>query len=317
MDRRENGQRVLEHGGGLPSYFGLLALLPDSQVGFYVGFNGQDGWTATQAFHQAFLDHYYPWQPAPPPPPPANFSERAGQFVGTYHMTRANQTSLEKIMEVTGFGYGRVSANADGTLSVALAGGPALGEERFVEVEPRVFRSVDGRQTIIFRADDEGRITYLLLDNEIALERIAWYEAPSFSLVTLTVGLTGLSSALAAGAIGILARRRLGGHCSWGPRLARWWAVGMSATALLLVAGVLWILGHGDLIYGPSPHLVLLPALAWLFALLASGVLIFTALAWRRSYWGWAGRVHYTLVALAATTLVWVLANWNLLAFRP
>jgi hypothetical protein len=305
---------VLEHGGGLPSYFGLLALLPDSHVGFYVGFNGQDGWAATQAFRQAFLDHYYPWQPAPPLPP-ADFAKRAGQFVGTYHTTRANQTSLEKIMEVAGFGYGRVSANADGTLSVAITGGPVPGEDRYVEVAPLAFRSVDGRQILAFRADDQGRITYLLLDNEVALERIAWYQAPWFSLAMFAFGLAGLLSALAAGAVGILARRRLGGHRGWGPRVARWWALGMSATALLLVAGVLWFVGHGDLIYGPSPGLVLLPALAWLFALLAIGVLLFAVLAWRRSYWGWPGRVHYTLVALTAMSVVWVLANWNLLSF--
>ncbi len=90
-------------------------------------------------------------------------------------------------------------------------------------VEWVVFCSVDGWKTVILRADDEGSITYLLLDSELALERIAWYEAPWFNLVMLGVGLAGLLSALAAGAIGILARRRLGGDDGRGPRLARWW----------------------------------------------------------------------------------------------
>lgn len=61
------------------------------------------------------------------------------------------------------------------------------------------------------------------------------------------------------------------------------------------------------------PHL---QVVACLVALLTVGVLGFAALAWQRSYWRWAARVHYTLVALAAIAFVWVLPNWNVLAFR-
>ena len=38
-------------------------------------------------------------------------------------------------------------------------------------------------------------------------------------------------------------------------------------------------------------------------------------LAWKDRYWGVVGRVHYTLVALAAVVFVRFLNNWNLIGF--
>lgn len=50
-----------------------------------------------------------------------------------------------------------------------------------------------------------------------------------------------------------------------------------------------------------------------LIVALAAGALAFTVVVWRRHYWGVAGRVHYTLVALAGLAFVWFLYYWNLL----
>ena len=38
--------------------------------------------------------------------------------------------------------------------------------------------------------------------------------------------------------------------------------------------------------------------------------------AWKKSYWGVAGRVHYTLVTLATLAFVWFLAYWNQLGWQ-
>jgi len=39
-------------------------------------------------------------------------------------------------------------------------------------------------------------------------------------------------------------------------------------------------------------------------------------LAWKQRYWSFAGRVHYTIVTLAALAFIWLLNNWNLLGFK-
>jgi hypothetical protein len=53
-----------------------------------------------------------------------------------------------------------------------------------------------------------------------------------------------------------------------------------------------------------------------LAAVLTIGALIYSALAWKNSYWGIVARVHYTLVTLAALAFVWFLNYWNLLGWR-
>jgi len=44
--------------------------------------------------------------------------------------------------------------------------------------------------------------------------------------------------------------------------------------------------------------------------------LIFTWLSWRRGYWRFWGRLHYTLVALSAAAFLVVLWYWNLLGYH-
>jgi hypothetical protein len=43
------------------------------------------------------------------------------------------------------------------------------------------------------------------------------------------------------------------------------------------------------------------------------GVVVLDVLAWKDRYWGVAGRVHYSLVALAAVLFVSFLSHWNLI----
>jgi hypothetical protein len=46
---------------------------------------------------------------------------------------------------------------------------------------------------------------------------------------------------------------------------------------------------------------------------LAVGLIGFTIRAWRRRYWSRVGRLHYTLLTVAAVIFVGWLANWGLL----
>jgi pimeloyl-ACP methyl ester carboxylesterase len=59
--------------------------------------------------------------------------------------------------------------------------------------------------------------------------------------------------------------------------------------------------------------LFLIPLLS---AVLTAGLLAFAVLAWRNGYWSTVGRVHYSLLTLAALAFVWFLRCWDLLSFR-
>jgi hypothetical protein len=76
------------------------------------------------------------------------------------------------------------------------------------------------------------------------------------------------------------------------------------------------LLNQNALAYGVPPLMVAALAVGLLTAVLTPGLAVFTGLAWKERYWSLAGRVHYTLVALAALALVWFLNYWNLLGFR-
>src|SRR5215204_2864284 len=102
---------------------------------------------------------------------------------------------------------------------------------------------------------------------------------------------------------------------SRGPPVASWIIVGICVLNLLFVVGtVLWF--NPVPVFGVSMIYRIVLGLGVLAAVLTVGALIYSALAWKRSYWGIATRVHYTLVTVAAVAFVWFLNYWNLLGWR-
>jgi pimeloyl-ACP methyl ester carboxylesterase len=102
-------------------------------------------------------------------------------------------------------------------------------------------------------------------------------------------------------------------------RAARW--LGWVVAALNLsffVALVTWIVRLSSaepyvLLFGLPSGGAILFVLPLLAAVLTVGLWVFAVVAWMRGYWSPAGRVHYSLVALAALEFVLVLSGWNLL----
>src|SRR5215207_569832 len=190
FDFSDNGQRTLGHIGYSPPMHSLLLLLPNQNLGVFVVYNSEGGGELTLqhlGFQRAFFDHYYPAPAVDPIQPPADFAERAGRFEGSYIPTGGtpgtSYTTLEKfagLLETV-----EISDSGDGTL---LFKNP-WAEWRFVEVKPRYFRQVDAPFGIVFREDDQGRITHMFTDYTplFAFEKLDWYETPAFNMA-LAVG---------------------------------------------------------------------------------------------------------------------------------
>jgi CubicO group peptidase (beta-lactamase class C family) len=314
-----NNQRIIEHGGSTIYYFhSLLVLLPEQNVGLFVFFNSLGGKTARTELKQAFLNRYYPVPDAPAPQPPSDFQQRANQFTGSYKVTISSYTTYEKVLSLIIPGlraaYTYVSATRDGLL---------FGGKQYVEVEPSLFREVGGQKTLVFREDSQGRITHMFEgDNPPGpYVKLSWYEAPMFHYTVLGVSMLLFLSALVAWPIGAL-RNRLKGEKKAGaprPRQARWVAGVMSALYVLFLAGI-WVIvlcgGPSTIQYGDPPLLPFVLVLPLVAAVLTIAALGFTVLAWKNRYWGVVGRVHYTLVTVAALAFIWWLNYWNLLGFR-
>jgi CubicO group peptidase (beta-lactamase class C family) len=319
FDMSDNGQRTLGHSGYSPPMHSMLLLLPDQNLGLFVIYNSRGSGELTaqhSGFQRAFFDHYYPAPAVEPLSAASDFAQRAGRFVGGYRYVSTPHTTLAKVGAL--FGYTVVISDpGDGTLLWTGEG----STYRFVQVEPLYFRQVNGPFGVIFREDDRGRITHMVTDimPQYAAVKLDWYETPGFNMLLLQGFLLIFLSMLTVAMIRFLRNRHPSTERNLAPRGARvadWLILGICVLNLLFVAGTFqWVMQPSEL---HSPLLIykVVLGLGLLSAALTIGALGYTALAWRKGYWGVATRAYYTLVTVAAVGFVWFLNYWNLLGWR-
>jgi CubicO group peptidase (beta-lactamase class C family) len=319
-DLSDNGQRTLGHQGYFPPMHSLLLLLPDQNLGVFVAYNSAGGGgltTAHTGFQRVFFDHYYPAPAVASRQPPADFSQRAGRFLGVYRYASSPHTTLIKIVELFGAYRAEVSDPGDGTLLLTMSG----SKWRFVEVEPLYFHQVDGSLAMVFREDDRGRITRMYTDFMpwYATAKLDWYETRGFHMALALGCVLVFLSMIPAAAIRSIRNRRLSGDrkpTPSGARVANWIILGICVLNLLFLGGsALW--GNPPTELGSvSMNARIVLGLGVVSAVLTVGALAYTVLAWKNSYWGVVFRAYYTLVTIAAVAFVWFLNYWNLLGWR-
>ena len=319
-DWTDNGQRALGHQGyGAPMHSDLM-LLPDQNLGVFVVYNSKDVGALTKqhiGFQRSFFDHYYPAPAVAPIQPSADFAKRAGRFVGSYRNSSDAQTTLSKVTGL--FSAYEISDPGDGTLLLNIS----RFKWRFAQVEPLYFRQVDGPFQIVFREDNQGRITHMYTDlmPQYTTVKLDWYETPGFNMALLMGCVLIFLSVIPVAAIRLV-RSRLSGNRKSAPRHARvanWILVGVCLLNLLVVVSIVWgMMGGGMANELLDPPLIIKIAmgLGVLCVVLTIGALLYIALAWKDRFWGVAFRVYYTVVTIAAVAFVWFLNYWNMLGWR-
>lgn len=312
IESNRNGERVFGHGGDTMWFHSVLLLLPERNAGLFVSYNTDSGAKARGELLNAFFDRYYPEnRPAPKPAAPAALA----RFAGTYATTRYSHYTLAKLARA--FGALQVSATEDGFLSTS---GGSSETKRWAQIEPLLFRQIDGPDTMLFREEAAGQdIDYMFLNGApiVAFQRLTGIQSPRFHL-------------LLAGACALLFLSALIGwpvslYLDWRrktrrPAAARAAALVLTAAAALMVlfaAGMAVTVSNANVIvFGVPPALRTLLTIPPIFALLIAVAAAFTLKAWRRDYWSAGACVHYTLVVLAGFVSLWALNYWNLLGFR-
>ena len=159
-----NGQRVVEHGGNVEGFSAQLVLLPDYNIGFFIASQHEPA-RLKDVVQKALIDHYFPdRRERVRPTPLGNYQSRVSRYAGTYELNQFCHTCGPDRRE-----YPRIEVKSfpDGTISIS---GNA---SHFVEVEPLVFRRVDGSPgTAVFHEDTAGRIDFLAGDSWLVVERI-------------------------------------------------------------------------------------------------------------------------------------------------
>jgi hypothetical protein len=192
---------------------------------------------------------------------------------------------------------------------------------RFVQIEPLVFRELDGRRKLIFHEDDQGHVTHIFLADVPA---VALIRETGLNQPRLHQGLLAGCAALFLTAFvfwPVLAFARRGSKST---RFKRSFLSGLisvvgwllSAACLAFLAGFAWGLRDAEqVVYGTPREVEYLLLVPQVCVGLASITLLCSVVAWSRGYWRFSGRVHYTLVAFAGLGFVWFLYYWNLLKF--
>lgn len=314
IEMNRNQQRIYGHGGDTILFHTMLMLMPDHNLGLFVSYNSEGGATARGQFLEAFLDRYFPMPLPPPPTPPADFSQRAAQFAGSYYPIRQSYTLATKIATLVN--VTRVQVSTEGTLRIPSAGGEI---KDWLEIEPLLFRERNGQEVIAFREEGKGHITHFFRGNlpMVAFAKMRWFETPQFHYSILaSTGLLFLSALVGWPIIAFRRRRRLQPTPEANP-LARF--LGWLACLSFVLFAVLLVVALADpmeVAFGLPPLMKQALYLPLFGAVLTAAMFAFAIAAWRGHYWTITGRIHYTLVAIAAVAFLGILHYWNLLGFH-
>lgn len=309
--------RIVGHGGDTQWFHTNLSLIPSEGVGVFLSTNTAGGSEISFApFLEAFLDHYYPVPAFTPPPPPEDWADQAAQYAGTYLFNRRSYTTFEKVISLFG-GEIQVSLGDPGEL---VADTP-LGALRVHRAGPGLFRDLEGPMDLAFEEDDAGAVTRLFLGAApmMAGVKLSFWQRPAVHRFVLLGCLLLLVSVIPLMPIRYLLQRSVDGiePLRGRERSLRWLALALTLVVLGFIVGLGVLAGsptsivEGDA--GPLRLLLVLPVVA---AFGAVAVVLGAAVAWRSGLWGRWGRIHYTLLAIAAIVVILELNYWNLLGWR-
>ncbi len=309
-----NGVLTLWHNGDTFLFHTGLHLLPEQNVGFFISNNGGNGGEVEAVVFRAFMNRYFPSQIETVPTPPADMSARAAQYSGEYYSSRVNTSGIEKILGL--LARIQIVTDSSGYVHIPSTSGEKIG----VEVEPGLVQVVDNSwQQVSFATNGNGQ-DYFVAGQSAAI-KARWYETQLFHLALLGISILVLLLTLIGWGIGAIVRRikkrqpeeKL-------PRLARYSGIAFIVLLLALIAGFVVVLSQGDPAFGMPLFLLgeptALPAVLVIpfgMAIAGAALLIFAVIAWRKGFWNLLGRMHYTLVTLAAWAMLWELVFWNFL----
>ncbi|MER6994982.1 serine hydrolase domain-containing protein [Streptomyces sp. NPDC000410] len=322
QDRRD-GQNLLLKDGDVPGFHSLLALLPERDTGIYVTFNG-DGANGAASFAardlvNAFVAHFFPGGTTPTTPPTAAPLTDAARYEGTYRSSRTSTADLTKAAAL----MGDVTVTADGadgglTTDGPLSYDPDKATQHWIPVGDGLFRERGGQDTIAFA---DGRLL-TGQDPTVAYERSSWYASSRTHQLAAGAALLVLLTGLFGWPLTALIRRARGRthrpSSGWGARFARVVAWTLCVLPVVFLGLFLTLVLDANALnetvfLGSSPLLAAALQSLTATAVAAVATLGCAAVAWRRGWWGRAGRIHYTLIALAAPLFLAVMADYHLI----
>ncbi|QBI56016.1 serine hydrolase domain-containing protein [Streptomonospora litoralis] len=307
------------HGGDLDGAHTEWAVVPEADLGVYVAVNG-DG-TAQSPLEdvralvvEEVLEEFTASADTTAAPTGQTASGVApGHYEGSYRTTRIGRSDTSELMSA--IDLTSVSAAGDGRLRTANT---MLGEQVWTPVGDNRFRSEKGGELAFI--EEDGEITGLAYGAVPTqnYERIAWHEHVYLHLAGAGAALLIMGTVLVWPSAALVRRLRGRGHDrarTRGSRTARALAAAAVVTCAGYTAFVVSALGDGaaltGMVFNGSPLLTVPLSVAGAVSVI---VLAAAVGAWILRWWGVAGRIHYSLVAVAVLGFVAFGAHYGLTA---
>ena len=234
FDLSRHGRRVVGHGGDIEGWHSQFELYPEEKTGIFISYNGDGNGSDSsnnlrEDLAQGFADRYFPGD-AVKASGSKDSAERARQVAGSYVPSRTFWTTFLSAW-MPAYSSVSIEHTGDGKLKV--------DKTQYVEVEPWVWRQVDGRGAIAAQVKD-GKVVSLSQEPAFTL-------LPTTLLQQALVPVFGVCLVLllvvtVAWPVGALRRRRalkrgqeVGAPVLWLTRVAR------SGGVLALAAQLTWI----------------------------------------------------------------------------
>jgi len=294
--------RTIGHSGSLLRHLSEMILVPGLDMGIFVSFNSANGQPGRLA--QQFLDRYITSEEKTY----AQLNDTADRLplvLGSYLTLRRGYTHFSKMALLMGIGVIEVSNVGNG--KIGLAG------SQYFEIEPFVFRQVDGQARLVFKTDNTGSVSHML----VGINPTSAYEK--------STGFEGISSQQLIGMVltTILVLTTL----IWIFRSFRGLFVSASipsfeknAWRLSAVPGILLLFLIStfpadimDMLNGIPGTMSLALNLNYLFFPIFAVLAAITVQAWRKRYFSTFDRVQYSVVTLTVLVALWWLNKWNII----
>ncbi|WP_081942729.1 serine hydrolase [Myxosarcina sp. GI1] len=322
-ERLINNKRAIGHLGSLRGYSSSLTLIPEENIGIFIACNSFSN--VHGEFITRFFDRYFPGSNTNNSDKTEVPPEQLERYTGTYRDMEYPRFTIGKITGVAK--EIKVTTQDNGTLLVKTP--PLLFRSQVENVEltptsePGLFYRDRDNAYVFFVADDSGNVTHVsnpLYPKIGTYQRMPWYETITVQLGILIFCAIFFLTAIVAGIIRPLLRI-LSKRTVHTPKLTwvRTLAGAIALLNLVFLIGLplyLWLWGPWKLAYGVPPVAVGLLGLPILSAVLTLILFVSILVVWRKNYWSWQERSHYSLVTIAAISFIPLLAYWNLLCWQ-
>jgi CubicO group peptidase (beta-lactamase class C family) len=325
-EQDRNGHRAIGHAGDTQWFHTDLHLFLNDGVGVYISMNsgGKEGAPGRirSTLLEQFADRYLPGPTLDGKVDEKTAAEHARMIVGTYENTRRVQSSFLSLLNL--LGPIKVTANQDGTISAAAARNLAGVPIKWREVEPFVWRDVDGNNLLAGQVEN-GRVvrfSFGEISPFMVFDRVPGSRSPAWLLPAVIAAFTALLLTTLAWPISALVRRhyrvpyQLAGSDAVAHRFIR---IASTAVVALFVAWAVTIT-----VMLESYKLLSSTLDSWIFVLQllslvvffgAAGIGVWNVLVVARGPRKWYAKTWAFLIALSLIVALWVALAFHLIAF--